>query len=288
MTHRISQDACLIVHVGHRNYRRPGQGATKNDSTASAFPPRSIFMRRILPIFALLMFVAAAVQGQEPASILDKAMKATGGEAKLAKLQAVTLKGKGTYQSGGMKIPFMLSWWSQGADKYREIIEMEAQGGKSQETWVMNGTQGWFKRGPAVEAAAMKKEELEESREEVYFNWISMLAPLKGKDFKLTPLDEIKHDGRSLVGFTVSRKGYRDARLYFDKESGLLAKGERKVKEEGREIVEEVFFGGYKDIDGVKMAMRIVSKRDGKPNAEFDTTEMKLQEKLDDKLFTKP
>lgn len=245
-------------------------------------------MRRILLMSALILIVVKSGQAEEPASVLDKAIKATGGEAKLAKLQAVTLKGKGTYQSDGMKLPFTLSWWSQGADKYRQVIEMEAKGGKSQETWVMNGAQAWHKRGPAVEANLMKKDDYEETREEVYFNWITLLAPLKGKEFTLTPLDEIKQDGKALVGFTVSRKGNRDAKLYFDKETGLLAKGERKVKEDGMDVVEEMFFAGYKDIDGVKLAMRVVTRRDGKPNAEMDISEAKFQEKLDDKLFTKP
>ncbi len=249
-------------------------------------------MRRGSFVFAFmisaLILAAHSSVAQEPASLLDKALKATGGEAKLAKLQAVSLKGKGNYTADNQKLPFTLSWWSQGADKSRQIIEMEAKGGKSQETWVMNGGQAWLKRGPAVEAVPLKKDEYEEAREEAYFNYITLLSPLKGKDFKLTALDEIKHDGRALVGFTVSSKGHRDAKLYFDKETGLLAKGERKVKDDGAEVVEEMFFGGYKDIDGVKFAMRVVSRRDGKPNAEFDITEAKLLEKLDDKLFTKP
>jgi hypothetical protein len=245
-------------------------------------------MRRILFMSVALLLVVRSSPAQEPASILDKAIKAAGGEAKLAKLQAVSLKGKGTYTTDGQKIPFTMSWWSQGADKSRQIIEMEVKGAKSQETWVMNGAQGWFKRGPAVEAKAMKKDELEEAREEAYFNWITLLGPLKGKDFKLTALDEVKMDGRTLVGFTVSRKGNRDAKLYFDKETGLLAKSERKVKDDGIDVVEEMYFADYKDIDGVKMAMRATSRRDGKPNAEFDISEAKLQDKLDDKLFSKP
>lgn len=245
-------------------------------------------MRRILMLSAVILIAARSGAADEPASILDKAIKVAGGEAKLAKLQAVSLKGKGTYNADGQKIPFTVSWWSQGADKSRQIIEMEAKGARSQETWVLNGAQGWFKRGPAVEAGAMKKDELEETREEAYFNWITLLAPIKGKDFKRTPLDEVKMDGRTLVGLTVSRKGNRDVKLYFDKETGLLAKSERKVKEDGADVVEEMYFAGYKDIDGVKMAMRLTTRRDGKLNAEFDITEAKLQEKLDDKLFTKP
>ena len=242
-----------------------------------------------LPLLVLFLVATATGYGQDaPATLLDKAIKATGGEAKLTKLQAMTIKGKGTYFQDGQKLPFVLSWWNVGADKYRQTIEIESMGAKSQETWVMNGKDGWHKLGPLVEAKVMPKEELEETREEVYFNWISMLAPLKGKEFKLTPLDEAKVDGKAVVGFTVARKGNRDAKLYFDKETGLLAKGERKVKDEGKELTEETLFSGYKDVDGVKMAMRVVVRREGKPHAELDITDAKLEEKLDPKLFTKP
>ena len=56
--------------------------------------------------------------------------------------------------------------------------------------------------------------------------------------------------------------------LYFDKETGLLAKGERVLKDEGKDVVEEMLFSGYKDVDGVKMAMRVVSRRVGKVHAD--------------------
>lgn len=247
-------------------------------------------MRFLVLMLTMLLIAPSSGRGQDAtsATLLDKAIKATGGEAKLTKLQAMTIKGKGIYHQDGQKLPFTLSWWSVGADKYRQTIEIDAMGAKSQETWVMNGKEGWHKLGPLVEAKAMGKDELEETREEVYFNWISMLAPLKGKDFKLTPLDEAKIEGRAVVGFSVARKGNREAKLYFDKETGLLAKGERKVKDEGKDISEETYFGGYKDVDGVKMAMRVVVRREGKPHAELDISDAKLEEKLDAKLFTKP
>jgi hypothetical protein len=244
-------------------------------------------------VLLLILLLAGTHPGRgqdasSPAAILDKAIAATGGATKLAKLQAMTIKGKGLYHDGGQRLPFALTWYSQGADKYRQIIEMEVMGLKSEETWVLNGNQGWRKLGPTIEARALPKDELEETKDEVYFNWITTLAPLKGKEFKLTALEPDKVDGRPVVGFTVSRKGNRDAKLYFDKETGLLAKGIRTVKDEGKDIVEEMLFFKYAEVDGIKMAMKTVVRRDSKPHAELDVTEAKMLEKLDEKLFTNP
>jgi hypothetical protein len=44
----------------------------------------------------------------------------------------------------------------------------------------------------------------------------------------------------------------------------------------------------YKRIDGVQQAMKVVTRRDGQPFMELEVTEIKLFEKLDDRVFAKP
>src|SRR5262249_2666322 len=149
-----------------------------------------------------LLSASSAIIADEPetsSAILEKAIQATGGEAKLAKLQGLILKGKGVYHdAGNPDIPFTGVWYTQGADKGRTLIEMEIKGAKSRDLRVVNGDKGWSKQGNQ-EAQPMDKDELAEEQDNLYFNWITLLAPLKGKDFKLAPLDEAKVDGKAAV-----------------------------------------------------------------------------------------
>jgi outer membrane lipoprotein-sorting protein len=249
-------------------------------------------MKQISLTVSLLAIVAgfsatSAADAPTPAAILEKALKATGGEAKLAKFQGLILKGKGAYHVDGMDLPFTGVWHTQGADKGRTLIEKEAKGGKSYELSVVNGDKGWTKEGK-LESQQMDKDELAEEKANLYFNWITSLAPLKGKDFKLTPLDEAKVDGRAAVGFTVVRKGQRNIKLFFDKETGLLAQSERPVKDGNKDVTETVLFSNYKEVDGIKIAMKYSVKWQGQPQADVEMSEAKVAEKLDDKLFTRP
>lgn len=248
-------------------------------------------MRRLAFLTVALALLAGAVHGQANATaVLDKAIAAAGGEAKLAKLQGLTLKGKGNYHEAGKPdIPFTSTWYTQGNDKGRTINELEAMGAKSYEVRVINGDKGWVKDGK-LEARVMDKDDLADERENLYFNWVTTLAPLKGKDFKLTAAEDAKVDGKAAAAFSVSSKGHRDIKLYFDKESGLLVKSERKVRDSSanKDVVEEVYFSNFKDADGIKIAMKYSVKWDGQPQADVEMTEAKAQEKLDDKLFQKP
>ena len=56
----------------------------------------------------------------------------------------------------------------------------------------------------------------------------------------------------------------------------------------GKEVVQETVFSDYKEINGVKMPMKEVIKRDGKNFVDGETFDVRLVEKLDDKIFGKP
>jgi hypothetical protein len=246
--------------------------------------------------FALLgfAFTLAASQAQTEAektsALLDKAIAATGGLDKLGKLQGLTLKGKGAFhEAGKADLIFNGTWYTQGNDKSRTITELDVKGQKVREIRVINGDKGWTKEADQ-ESKQMDKDNILEEKESLYFNWITTLAPLKSKDFKLTPLEEIKIGDKAAAGFTVSRKNNRDVKLYVDKETGLLLKSERKIKDldAKKDVVEEVTFSDYKETGGIKVAMKFSVKWDGQPQADAEMSEAKVQEKLDDKLFTRP
>lgn len=221
--------------------------------------------------------------------VLDKGIKALGGEEKIAKYPGLMLKGGGKFYDGGQAIPYTGTWYTQGMEKSRTTTAIDIKGMKLVEVTVVNGAKGWIK--PAGEDTKdLDKEGLAEERENLYFNYVTSLVPLKGKDFKLTLIPETKINNKAAIGINVAQKGRRDVKLFFDKETGLPVKAERKVRDlEGKkDATEEVFFSDYKDVDGVKVAMKYVSKWDGKNRADAEMTDAKMFEKVDDKLFEKP
>ncbi|HEY2148599.1 MAG TPA: hypothetical protein VGH32_11715, partial [Pirellulales bacterium] len=202
------------------------------------------------------------------------------------KAVAFYYKFKGTSYDGEMKEPIKAEWFIQGYDKSRSVLFDED--GKVTEVEILNGKDGWDKVGDQS-AEHETDEQLDEIRENIYLNWIMMLVPLKGKEFRLTAADETSVGDHRAVGLTVERDKHASITLYFDKETNLLVKYERKLKHEGHEYHEVGIASDYRDVQGTKQSFKLEVSWDGAKHADFVATEMKLHEKpLDDKLFEKP
>ena len=242
-------------------------------------------------VSALVLTAAVPARADDGATaaraLVDKAVEAQGGYAKLAKLPAVTAKLKGTFHGFGQAVAFTGEFAAQGPDRSKFDIEAEAGGQKFRVVNVLNGDKGWTKFNDDTEE--LDKDDLAEAKEEAYGEWVATLVPLKDKAFTLALLGEVNIDKRPARGITVSSKGHRDVNLYFDKETGLLVKTETRVKDDGgQEVTEETFLGEYKEVQSTKQATKVTVKRDGKLYLEYEVTDYQLAEKLDDSVFAKP
>lgn len=220
---------------------------------------------------------------------IEKGLKAIGGNENLAKVKAATHRMKGTFHGMGMALPYTGEWIMQFPDQMRFTIDSEVNGMKFTLTRVYNRGKGWSKTMDVV--AELKPEEIEESKHDLYAMWVMMLRPLlKEPGFTLTQLGEVQVEKRPTVGVKVARKGQRDIKLYFDKDSALLVKSEAVVRDEetGKEVNQEEFFSDYKEIDGIKHPMKALIKRDGKVYVEGETIEVKIEDKIDEARFGKP
>jgi hypothetical protein len=89
----------------------------------------------------------------------------------------------------------------------------------------------------------------------------------------------------------VEHKDRPTISLYFDKKTGLMVKTQRKAKSpemEFKEVNQETFLTGYKDFGGVKMATKILIKREGKKYIEAEITDFKFSDKAKKGTFDKP
>lgn len=253
-------------------------------------------MRKFCCAVGLVGLLLAAVPGvqsgspAEPRALIDRALQALGGEANLSKQKAATLKGKGTYYGQEQPIPYTGAWAVQLPDQLRVTMDAKYNDRPVRMTIVITNDKAWGKEDekPAKE---MSKEELAEHRERLYSEWIATLLPLKDPAFKLTALGDAKVDGRAAAGVRVSREGHRDVSLYFDKASGLLVKSETTIKEiekSGEMEKQELFQSDFKEIDGVKRAMKHVLMRNGKRFADVEFSEIRPAQKLDASVFVQP
>jgi hypothetical protein len=241
----------------------------------------------LVPGLLLAASAAARADDSKVRALVDKAVRAQGGEANLAKWPAMTAKLKGTFRALGEGVAFTGELAAEGSARYKVVIEAESGGAKFHMARVLNGNKGWNRVGDETEE--MDKDDLADAKEEAYAGWVATLAPLKDKAFRLAPLGEVKIDKRPALGVRVSSKGHRDVNLYFDKKTGLLAKTESRVKDESdQEVTEETFLSDYREVQGTKQAMKFTVKRDGKPYLEAEVTKLRLAKKPDDGAFAKP
>ena len=248
-------------------------------------------VQRAVLTVGFLFAVGAPARADDAAdarALVEKAVKAHGGQETLDKLPASVTKFKGTFHGMGEGIPMTGELSAQGPDKQRVDLEIEAGGQKFPVLIVLAGDKGWTKI--AKDTTEMDKDQVAESKEQAFAAWVATLAPLKDKQFTLATTGEVKVDGKPALGVKVSSKGHRDIDLYFDKGTGLLVKTETRVKDEtsGQEVSEEGFYLDYKEVQGTKHAMKFSVKRNGKLFMEGESSEVTLSEKLDATTFAKP
>jgi hypothetical protein len=234
---------------------------------------------------------AAAVRADGPAeakAVIEKAIKAAGGEEKLGKYRAGTWKAKGKINLAGTEIEWTGDFSAQLPKQMKSAIEAEFNGMKITFVRITNGDKGWLVQFGNPDE--MNAEQLDDAKEENYANWVTSLLPLRDPAFSLSALGESKVGDRPAVGVKVSHKDHRDVSLFFDKENGLLVKSQRRFKDlmSGMEVDQETIYSDYKDADGIKRFTKMSSKRDGKDFLEAQITDFKPAEKLDDGVFGKP
>jgi len=240
---------------------------------------------------ALLLGVSGLIRAggdqNEVRQVLDKAIKSLGGEAKVAKLKGAGWKGTTTLDVGGQQITLNHEGSALGWDKQRLDLEIQ-EGGRTQTLLlVINGDKAWVNARGKVEEP--KAKEIAPVRDFFFgLRAVHMLPALKGKDFTLSHLGELKVGDRASVGLSVSRKGSPNVSLFFDKKTGRPLKAAFRIMVAGNQEKElELFYGNYKAFDGLQHFTKMTVKVDG---MEFVTelSEIRASGELEASLFDRP
>jgi outer membrane lipoprotein-sorting protein len=252
-------------------------------------------MRRFVCLATALVVVAAgAARADEKAdskAVIEKAIKAVGGEEKLAKFNSATFKMKGKWYGMGEGIDYTGEVAVQVPDKTRIKIDTGAGDMKFTFIRVVNGDKVWSKLNNDT-TEVDDKDQVKEAKEELYADRVKSLLPLvKEKGFTLEALGEVKVDDKPAVGVRVTHKGHRDINLFFNKESGLLVKSEQTVKDfmaGGNEQMQETLYSEYKKFGGTSHATKMVINREGKKYIDAEISDLEAKDKIDGKEFDKP
>jgi hypothetical protein len=220
-------------------------------------------------------------------AVLDQAIKAMGGVKKLTALKTGTGKAKITVQKGGDAGTVTLDASWDGLTKYRVEGDAEFNGQSHKGMIVVNGAKGWIQDDQQNKAIP---EIVPFIKNLFYAARLPQLLPtLRGKDFKLSPLGELKIEDREAVGLRISHKGFKDVSLFFDKKTHLPLKSEVREKEpeSGKEVTVTFVYGQYKEFDGLQHPTKVQIKVD-ELELTMEISEVHGEDKLEDNLFDKP
>jgi hypothetical protein len=219
--------------------------------------------------------------------ILERAIKAHGGEERLGKVHADKVKLKGVFYVAAKEVPFTGETTVQLPGQFRNVLQLNGDR-KATILQILNGDSIYVSidgQPQKVEAAAAA-----EVRETMQLDRAVHLTPLLAdKAFTLEALGEVKVGDAAAWGVKASAKGRRDVLLYFDKETNLLVKTEHQLDDgSGKEVKQEEFYSDFKDVGGCKRAMKVTVRRNGNKIMEAELTEVNLLDKVDDAEFAKP
>jgi hypothetical protein len=219
--------------------------------------------------------------------LLDKAIKAMGGQGKLAKLSTASVKAKITGSPDGQEIIVDIDGVWQGMNQYRADADVQEKGQNFKGVLVFSADKGWIKKGDNTKDAP---EGVVPFIQNIFYagRMPQLLPALRDKAYTLAPLGEIKVGTQAAAGLSISHQDRKDVSLYFDKESGLPLKSELRVADpQGKEITVEFLYSDYKDFDGLKLCSKISIKVD-EMEFKMELSEIRGVDKVDGSQFDRP
>jgi hypothetical protein len=238
----------------------------------------------VASLVVLASFGAARADDQDAKAILDKAIKALGGEEKLAKAEAYSWKSKGTVNFGGNENDFTSETTIKGLDHLKREFGNDQFHG----VLVVAGEKGWRHFGD--NQAELEGDGLAGEKRNIYLQVIPItLVAIKGKGFKYEAAGEEKVGDKPAVALKITGPDGKDFKLFFDKDSGLPVKQVATVRGfQGDEVEQEATYSEYKDFGGIKKATKGQVKRNGEVFQTFELTEFKVLDKVAPETFTEP
>jgi outer membrane lipoprotein-sorting protein len=167
-------------------------------------------------------------------------------------------------------------------NKFR--MEMEMQGMKMVQAY--DGEKGWM-IAPWVsqEPQDLTGPELSQAMDQANFD--GELYNYAEKGTEATLVGKVNVEGTPMYNIRLTDKNGTVKNYFIGAEDYLIGKVKTRVNAQGQEIEVETNLSDYKEIDGVKMPTKIVSKNP-MGNATITFKEINFNDEIEDSLFAKP
>src|SRR5881398_1576564 len=158
-------------------------------------------MRRLLTVSllpCLLLGPARPAAAQDEArAVIDKAVAALGGEARLARYKARQNKTRGRLHFLG-GAPFAQEVFYQSPGQIKEVLHAEANGKQTTIVTALDGDKGWVQAEGTVRP--LDDRVLAELKEAAHWRLVCRCTVLRDRAYQLTPLGEFPVDDRPAIG----------------------------------------------------------------------------------------
>ena len=243
----------------------------------------------VSPPYAAPEVPADAKEVAAARKLIDDALVAKGGKAKLVGLKGLKLVATGVSVFSGQGVPVEITRTMALPDKMRidATLKLPQPQGDTVVSFVVTGTSGW-QRGPDgqggyavvdITGAEQKAAAFERWREPEL-----ILLKAAAPDAKLKPMSDDAVDGKpcAVVQLHSPLPGY-DVELYIDKKTKLVS---RMIYREGGST-ETDDFSDYRDASGLKVAYKRATNGAGRSTT-LDIKSVELDPKIEPTLFDKP
>jgi hypothetical protein len=243
-------------------------------------------------LFAMVFVLGPGAKARggddEANAVLDKAIAALGGEAKLRQAGAIAWKARGKSFGDGNESAFTNETTVQDLDHFRMEWTDDNDGNLVMGVTVVNGNMGW--RRYDGETRDLDDGRLANHKRSIYLLVVPvMIVPLKGSTFLIERAGEENVGGKPAAGLKVVGPDGKEFTLYFDKETGLPVKLVATVLGfEGQPVTQQTIFRDYKEFDGIKKATKMERRRDGEKILEQEILEFKVLDKVAPETFAEP
>ncbi len=203
----------------------------------------------LLTIAALLLW-CTSLPAQSAEQIIERHIKALGGKKALQGISSARIAGSVTRNAAADQ-PGDFLWQTRAPGSFT----METRFVGAHHIEAFNGKSGWVEDTAGGLRTLTGREQARARAAALYRN--DRLLNYKKEKTKVQLLGRETVAGRAALAVEMTTRSGLQRKLYFDAESYLLLK-EEEERERGRE---EIFFGDYRAVDGVKEPHRITMRR---------------------------
>lgn len=235
-------------------------------------------MRSISAFTAIVLLVSVSLAADDSArAVVERGIAAQGGVVKLSAERALRIKLRGVVRISSTQpaVPITIDDCRQ-LTRYETMVEFAINGEKFVQSQsieqgrvcIASGS-GLLSPGPGATTEIVARKQAED---------LDRLDFLDEPGVRLTRLPDARINGRDAAGVLVKFKRRHDTKLYFDKQTGLLAKREHLICDHktGKPVVQEVFFSDWRQADGIIRCHKLTVLRDGSKFLDLDVVEFEL------------